>query len=84
MCGNGERSGSVLNSTEHDIISHMKKTQMLKTMPFLALKLLKNAFILLINVKMPTIVGILTFMSRINFKFSGVEHEKSCLTSRPG
>ena len=27
-------------------------------------------FILLINVKMPTIVGILTFMSRINFLLS--------------
>ena len=27
-------------------------------------------FILLINVKMPTIVGILTFMSRINFSLS--------------
>ena len=26
-----------------------------------------HKFILLINVKMPTIVGILTFMSRINF-----------------
>ena len=28
------------------------------------------AFIMLINVKMPTIVGILTFISRINFLFS--------------
>ena len=27
-------------------------------------------FIMLINVKMPTIVGILTFMSRINFMLS--------------
>ena len=31
---------------------------------------------MLINVKMPTIVGILTFMSRINFVLSRVEHEK--------
>ena len=31
---------------------------------------------MLINVKMPTIVGILTFMSMINFIFSCVEHEK--------
>ena len=31
---------------------------------------------MLINVKMPTIVGILTFMSRINFTLSRVEHEK--------
>ena len=30
--------------------------------------------------KMPTIVGILTFMSRINFVLSWVEHEKSFIT----
>ena len=29
---------------------------------------LRLKFILLINVKMPTIVGILTFMSRINYR----------------
>ena len=45
-------------------------------MPFLALKLLESVFILLINVKIPTLVGILTFMSRKIFKFSGIEHEK--------
>ena len=39
---------------------------------------------MLINVKMPTIVGILTFMSKINFVLSCVEHEKSFITSRPG
>ena len=61
----------------------MKKTQMLKNNAFSRFKILEIAFILLINVKMPTIVGILTFMSRIDFKFSGVEHEKSCITSRP-
>ena len=33
-------------------------------------------FIMLTNVKMPTIVGILTFMSRINFVLSWVEQEK--------
>ena len=38
-------------------------------------------FFVLINVKMPTIVGILTFMSRKNFKLSGVEPEKSFITS---
>ena len=36
-------------------------------MIFIAVKLLVGVFILLINVKMPTIVGILTFMSRISF-----------------
>ena len=39
-------------------------------------------FIMLKNVKMPTI-GILTFMSRINFVLSWVEHEKSFMTSGP-
>ena len=42
-----------------------------------------KSLIVLINVKMPTIVGILTFMSRINFVLSWVEHEKSFITSRP-
>ena len=41
-----------------------------------------QSFILLINVKMPTIVNILTFMSRINFMLSLVEHEKSFTSSR--
>ena len=33
---------------------------------------------------MPTIVGILTFMSRKKFMLSWVEHEKSFITSGPG
>ena len=37
---------------------------------FLALSLSDGVFIMLINVKMLTIVGILTFMSRINFVLS--------------
>ena len=37
---------------------------------FLALSLSDVVFTMLINVKMPTIVGILTFMSRINFVLS--------------
>ena len=40
-------------------------------------------FFLLINVKMPTIVGILTFMSRKNLKLTSVEHEKSFITLGP-
>ena len=43
---------------------------------FLALSISDVVFIMLINVKMPTVVGILTFKSRINF-----EHEKSFITS---
>ena len=33
---------------------------------------------------MPTIVGILTFMSRVNFVLSLVEHKKSFITLGPG
>ena len=51
---------------------------------FLALSLSDVVFIMLINVKMPTIVGILTFMSRINFVLSCVEYEKCFITSGPG
>ena len=38
---------------------------------------------MLINVKMPTIVGILTFLSWISFMLSWVEFEKSFITSGP-
>ena len=41
-------------------------------------------FFLPIDDKMPTIVGILTFISRIIFMLSLVEHEKSFITSDPG
>ena len=51
---------------------------------FLASSLSDAAFIMLLNVKMPTIVGILTFMSRINFVISRFEHEESFITLRPG
>ena len=51
---------------------------------FIALSLSDVVFTMLINVKMPTIVGILKFVSRINFVLSWVEHEKSFITSGPG
>ena len=41
-------------------------------------------FILLINVRMATIVSILTFIRRINFMLSRVEHEKSLISPGPG
>ena len=40
-------------------------------------------FLPLINVKMPTVVGILTFMSRKKIMLSLVEREKSFITSGP-
>ena len=51
---------------------------------FLALSLSDVVVIMLINVKMPTIAGILTFMSRINFMLNWIEHGKSFITSGPG
>ena len=38
---------------------------------------LSMKFILLINVKMPTTVGILTFISRINTKYSGYKAKQT-------
>ena len=38
---------------------------------------------MLMHIKMPTIVGILTFMSWISFMLSWVEYEKSFITSGP-
>ena len=52
------------------------KLMMLKIKLFLALKLLDLIFIMLINVKMPTSVGILTFMSWIDSMLRLVENEK--------
>ena len=58
-------------------IKRLKEYKKINT--FLALKLSDVAIILLMNVKMkmPTSVGILTFMSRVKLH----EHEKSLITS---
>ena len=48
-------------------------------MTFLAFNLSDDVFIMLINVKMPTIVGILTFISMIQFMLNRVEYENSCI-----
>ena len=50
----------------------------------LTFNLSDDVFIMLINVKMSTIVSILTFMSMINFMLSSVEQEKSFTTLGPG
>ena len=42
-----------------------------------------QSIILVINVKMPRIVGILTLMSRINYLLSRVQHEKGFITTGP-
>ena len=53
-------------------------------MSFLAFKLSDVVFIMLINVKMSTIVGILIFMSMINFMLSLVECEFLFISLGPG
>ena len=58
----------MLNSTDHEISMHIQAKILKKIFP--ALKHTDVEFILLISVKMPTIVGIFTFMSRINFMLS--------------
>ena len=51
---------------------------------FLTLSLSDVAFMMLINVKMQTIISILTFMSRTNFALSLVEHGKKLYNLGPG
>ena len=65
----------MLNSTEHESSTAHKKLKYQKMRKWVALSLSDVVFIMLINVKMQTIVGILTFMSRINFVLSSVEYE---------
>ena len=62
----------MLNSTEHEFSTARKNynTDKKKTKKFLALSFSDVVFIMLINVKMPTMAGILTFMSKINFVLS--------------
>ena len=65
----------MLNSTEHDI-STAHKTKMPINEEVSCFKSLRCWFIMLTNVKMPTIVGILTFLSRKKFVLSRFEHGK--------
>ena len=60
----------MFNSTEHEISKADSKTYKLLSIEFLAFNLSYVAFIVQMNVEMPTIVGILTFISMINFKLS--------------
>ena len=60
----------MLNSTEHGISTAHKNLKSRQIKKCIALSLSDVVFIMLINVKMPTIVGILKFMSRMNFVLS--------------
>ena len=64
----------MLNSTKHKIsTAHKKYAEFIKT--FHVIKRSNDEFIMLIDVKMPKIVSILTFMSMINFVLSSIEHK---------
>ena len=73
----------MLNSNEHEISTAHKILKYRQMKKFLALSPSNVVFIMLLNVKMPTVVGILTFMSRINFLLSRVGHDNSFITFRP-
>ena len=65
--------GEYINFLELKVNSNCSKTNKLKyrqIKKFFALSFSDVVFIMLNNVKMPTIVGILTFMSRIGFVLS--------------
>ena len=56
----------MLNSVEHEMINAHKYKNIKKLVFFLGSVKPRMVFFPLIHVKMPTIVGILTFMSRKN------------------
>ena len=79
----GHKTFFMLNSTEHEISTRKNKNTN-KRRSFLLLSLSDVVFMMLLNVKMPTIFDILTFMSWISFLCSRVEHGKSFINSGPG
>ena len=63
----GYKTFFMLNSVEHEILNAHKYKKNQEIQLFSDSDRQRMLFFLLINVKMPTIVGILTFMSRKNF-----------------
>ena len=70
----------MLNSGEHEILN-AHKYKISSYQHFSGSDKPRMLFFPHINVKMPTIVGNLTFMRTKNFMLSGVEHENSFITS---
>ena len=66
----GYKTFSMLNLAEHEILNAHRYKNIKKFSIFLDSAKPKILFFLLINVKMPTIVGILTFISWKNFMLS--------------
>ena len=65
----------MVNPAEHEILNAHKYENIKKFSFFQAQISLECYFFQLISVKVPTVVGILTLMSRKNFMLSRVEHE---------
>ena len=80
----GYKTFSMLSSVKHEVLNAHKYKKYQEIRRLLGSDKLRMLSSPLINVKMPTIVGILTFMSRKNFMLSWVEHEKCFITSGPG
>ena len=66
----GYKTFFMLNSIEHEILNAYKYKNISRNSAFLGSDKPRMLFFPLINVKMLTIVGILTFMSRKNFMLS--------------
>ena len=79
-----KKAFSMLNSAEQEILNAHKYKNRKKFSTFLGSYKLLMLFFLFINVKMPTIVGILIFMNRKNFMLNCVEHEKQFYNLGPG
>ena len=70
----GYKTFFMLNSVEHEILNAHTYKKYQEIWLFTGSDKPGMLFFLLTDVKMPTIVGILTFMSRKNFMFSWIEH----------
>ena len=66
----GYKTFFMLNSVEHEILNAHKYKKNQEIRLFIGSDKPRMLFFTLINVKIPTIVGILTFMSRKNFMLS--------------
>ena len=64
----------MLNSTEHEILN-AQKYKISRNSAFSGSDKPIMLFFLLINVEMPTVVNILTFMNRKNFMLSSAEND---------
>ena len=75
-CPCGYKTFFMLNSAEHGILN-AHKYKSTKEFRHCHAQISLKCYFSLINVKMPTIIGILTFMSRKIFMLIRVEHKKT-------